>query len=86
MPLQILNAPDATTDQLRKALEAAFPGDAIEVTAGGAGHFELRVVSKQFEGKSSVQQQQLVYKAIGELLAGDAAPVHAIDRMDTRAP
>jgi acid stress-induced BolA-like protein IbaG/YrbA len=86
VPLQILNAPDSVTDQLRKALEGAFPGDAVDVKPGGAGHFEIRVVSRQFDGKSRVQQQQLVYKAIGHLLAGDAAPVHAIDRMDTQVP
>jgi stress-induced morphogen len=86
MPLQIVNAADSVTDQLRAALAAAFPGDAIEVKPGGAGHFEIRVVSARFAGKSRVQQQQLVYQAIGHLLAGDAAPVHAIDRMDTRVP
>lgn len=86
MTLQILNAPDDTTTQLRKALESAFPGDPVEVSPGGAGHFALRVVSRQFEGKSRVQQQQLVYRAISHLLSGDAAPVHAIDRMETKTP
>jgi acid stress-induced BolA-like protein IbaG/YrbA len=28
-----------------------------------------------------VKQQQAVYAAIAPLMAGDAAPVHAIDRM-----
>jgi stress-induced morphogen len=33
-----------------------------------------------------VQQHQLVYRAIAELMAGDAPPVHAIDRLVTRVP
>ena len=86
MPLQILNAGVDTTGVLRKALEAAFPGAEINVSSASPGHFELRVVSKAFEGKTRVQQQQLVYKAITHLMSGDAAPVHAIDRMQTLIP
>ena len=86
MPLQILNAGVDTTGVLRKALESAFPGAEIEVSSASPGHFELRVVSKAFEGMTRVQQQQLVYKAITHLMSGDAAPVHAIDRMQTLVP
>jgi acid stress-induced BolA-like protein IbaG/YrbA len=85
--LQIQGAPaGGVAEQLRKALADAFPGDEVEVTGGGGGHFELRVVSRAFAGKSRVQQQQLVYAAIAHLMAGDSAPVHAIDRMQTIVP
>lgn len=86
MPLQILNAGVDTTGILRKALEAAFPSAEIHVSSASPGHFELRVVSKLFESKTRVQQQQLVYQAIAHLMSGDAAPVHAIDRMQTVVP
>jgi hypothetical protein len=33
-----------------------------------------------------VRQQQLVYGAIAHLMKGDAAPVHAIDRLQTELP
>jgi acid stress-induced BolA-like protein IbaG/YrbA len=33
-----------------------------------------------------VQRQQLVYGALARFLQGDTAPVHAIDRMETRTP
>ena len=33
-----------------------------------------------------VKQQKLVYGAIKELMAGDGAPVHAVDRLRTRTP
>jgi len=86
VPLQILNARVDASDLLRKALEAAFPGAEIAVSSASPGHFELRVVSRAFEGKSRLQQQQLVYRAITQLMSGDAAPVHAIDRMQTLVP
>jgi stress-induced morphogen len=44
------------------------------------------VVSAAFEGKSRVQQHQLVYGAIADLMAGAQAPVHAIDKLDCRIP
>jgi stress-induced morphogen len=86
VPLQILNAGVDTAGVLRKALETALPGAEIEISSASPGHFELRVVSKVFEGKTRVQQHQLVYKAIAHLMSGDSAPVHAIDRMQTLVP
>jgi acid stress-induced BolA-like protein IbaG/YrbA len=71
---------------LRKAIEAALPGAAVEVSAGDPGHFQIRVVAEAFRGKSMVQQQQMIYAAIGHLMRGDDAPVHAIDRMQTAVP
>jgi len=84
--LQILNAGGDLTQRLRTALEAAFPGDVIDVTSESPGHFSLRIVSAAFAGKSRIQQQQLVYAAIQPLMAGASAPVHAIDRMTTLTP
>jgi stress-induced morphogen len=49
-------------------------------------HFEIEVESAAFAGKPRVRQHQLVYAAIAPLMAGDTAPVHAIDRLDTRVP
>jgi acid stress-induced BolA-like protein IbaG/YrbA len=72
--------------QLRTAIERAMPGARAQVEARGAGHFEVEVVSDAFAGLSRVKQQQLVYAAIAPLMAGDSAPVHAIDRMVTRLP
>ncbi len=86
MTLKILSAPDPTqiTRELREAIAAAIPGAVIEVAATSPGHFEILVTSEVFEGKPLVRQQQLVYAAIAPLMAGDAPPVHAIDRLQTR--
>jgi acid stress-induced BolA-like protein IbaG/YrbA len=85
MALQILNAPGPdpreTADQMQERIAKTIPGAAIEVEPAGPGHFEITVTSAVFEGKSRVQQQQLVYGAIADLMAGSTPPVHAIDRL-----
>lgn len=88
MPLQILSSPSAPTDvarDLESAIRAALPEARIDVQALSPGHFEISVVDAGFEGLSKVKQQQRVYAAIAPLMEGDRAPVHAIDRMVTRA-
>ena len=90
MALKILSSPppepEVLAEQLKTAIERAMPGAQATVTAAGAGHFAVEVVSEAFAGLSRVKQQQLVYGAIAPLMAGDSAPVHAIDRMVTRLP
>ena len=86
MTLRILNTPDPAqiARQIHEAIEAAIPGAVVEVAPTSPGHFEIVVTSEVFEGKPLVRQQQLVYAAITSLMAGDAPPVHAIDRLQTR--
>ena len=85
--LRIQSEPsDVIAERLRECIERSIPNARVEVEAGGAGHFALAVVSRSFAGKSRVAQQQLVYGAIAHLMKGDAAPVHAIDRLTTALP
>jgi acid stress-induced BolA-like protein IbaG/YrbA len=72
--------------QLEQAVRAALPDAEVEVEIGSPGHFALRVVSSAFAGLPRVRQQQTVYAAIQHLMAGEAAPVHAIDRLVTKTP
>ena len=86
MPIQILSSPSGSTDtarDLERAIAAAFPGARVDVHANSPGHFEIRVVSATFANQSRVVQQQRVYGAIAHLMKGDAAPVHAVDRLIT---
>lgn len=86
MALRILSSPSEPTeiaDDLKRSIEDALPGAGVVVNPVSPGHFEIRVTSDAFAGKSRVQQQQLVYAAIAHLMKGDAAPVHAIDRLQT---
>jgi stress-induced morphogen len=86
MALKILGAADDVPERIEAAIQAALPDAQVQVNAGGAAHYELAVTSAAFAGKSMVQQHQLVYRAITPLMAGDAPPVHAIDRLVTRVP
>ena len=90
MAIQILSSPPPEPEeiaaQLEQAIREGLPGAEVVVRAASPGHFELEVVSASFEGQSRVKQQQAVYATIKQLMAGDAAPVHAIDRMITRTP
>jgi len=90
MALRILSAPPpeptALLGQLRDAIRSALPDASVEVEAGSPGHFSLRVVSASFAGLPRVRQQQTVYAAIAHLMAGDSAPVHAIDQLVTKTP
>jgi stress-induced morphogen len=86
MGLRILGAPEGVAERIEAAIKSALPDAQVQVEAGGAAHYALAVASEAFRGKSMVQQHQLVYRAIAELMAGDAPPVHAIDRLVTRVP
>lgn len=72
--------------QLHEAVAAKIPDATVEVTIGSPGHYSLAVTSAVFAGKTPVAKQRLVYSAISHLMAGDAAPVHAIDTLITRDP
>ncbi len=70
---------------VRDTLEKAIPG-AVVAVEGGGGHYRIAVTSAAFEGKSTLQKHRLVLGAIAHLMAGDAAPVHAVDSIDARTP
>ena len=86
MSFEIVNSPDRIVEKLRTAIATAIPGAEVGVRASSPGHFELRVVSEAFRGKSRVEQQRLVLGSIAKLMSGDDAPVHAIDRLETVLP
>jgi stress-induced morphogen len=70
--------------QLHEAIVAKLPGSTVEVTIGSPGHYALDVTAAEFAGLKPVAKQRLVYSAIAHLMAGDGAPVHAIDRLTTK--
>ena len=53
-------------DQISQKLTEAFPESQIKVTdlTGGGDHWQVDIKSKIFEGKSLIEQHQLVYKAL----------------------
>ena len=75
-------------ETIRKKLTEAFSPQRLEVVddssrhaghagarQGGESHFNVVIVSADFEGASRVQRQRSVYAALTEELAG---PVHAL--------
>ena len=75
----------SVTDAIRESIVAAIEGADVEVNGGG-GHYSIVVTSTIFEGKNRVAAQRLVYSAIAHLMAGDMAPVHAVDSLRTLTP
>lgn len=67
------------------AIVAKLPDAKVQV-AGGGGHYRIAVVSTAFEGKGLLDRQRLVLSSIKHLLAGDRAPVHAVDSLETNTP
>lgn len=61
-------------EELKKLIEAALPAAQVSVQGDG-DHFEATVISEAFEGKSRVQQHQMVYGSLGDLMQG---AVHAL--------
>jgi acid stress-induced BolA-like protein IbaG/YrbA len=75
----------SVTDAIEKAVAEAVPGAKVEVSGGG-GHFSIVVVSQELAGKSALERQRTVLRAIAHLMKGDGAPVHAVDSIITKAP
>ena len=60
------SVPDMITpQQIKDLIEAGLPGAQARVSGDGH-HFEAIVVSQAFQGKSRIQQHQLVYGTLGD--------------------
>ena len=81
-----MTAESTIEQQLHDAIAGAIEGAEVTVHAAQGGHYELQVISESFEGQRTLERHRRVLGAIKELMAGDAAPVHAIDRIDARTP
>ena len=79
-----MTLPSDLTDTIKQRIESAIPNAQVEVMVGGDRHYALKVISESFDGLSQVKQHQLVYAAITDLMSGNDAPIHAIDKMDLR--
>ena len=74
-------------DAIREAIQQNIEGvTAVEVSSAAGGHFDITVTSPAFEGKKTLERHRLVLNAIRELMAGDAAPVHAVDSIKAKLP
>lgn len=85
MSAHVTDFQGSVVDALREAIESRIPNSKAEISGSG-GHFNIEVIAPAFAGRSLLESQRLVYGAIGHLMRGDLAPVHAVDRLKTRAP
>jgi stress-induced morphogen len=76
----------AVLQAIESAVTGALPAGTKCVATGGDGHYTIEVVSSVFAGKSMLESQRLVYRALGPLLAGEAPPIHAVDKLITKTP
>jgi len=70
--------------EIERMIKAAMPDAVIEITdlAGDGDHYKAIVISEAFEGKSRVQQHQMVYAALKGNMGG---VLHAL-ALETRTP
>ncbi|MDF1685292.1 MAG: stress-induced morphogen [Parvibaculaceae bacterium] len=70
--------------EIERMIQEALPDAIIEIRdlAGDGDHYSATVISKEFQGKTRVQQHQLVYKALKGQMGGD---LHAL-ALQTSAP
>jgi len=73
-----------SSETVRARLLCAFPRASIDVTdlTGTRDHFQAVVVAPEFDGKSRIEQHQMVYAALGDWMGG---AIHAL-ALATRAP
>jgi acid stress-induced BolA-like protein IbaG/YrbA len=65
-------------EKLRERIRAALPGAEVKVAdlKGTGDHFEARVVSAAFEGRSMIDRHRLVYAPLQDWL--DSGELHAL--------
>ncbi len=73
-----------TADEIEALIQAGLPGAVISIKdlAGDGNHYQAHVVASEFQGKTRVQQHQMVYRALGGRMGGE---LHAL-ALTTAAP
>jgi len=70
-----------TPENIKDWIEAGMTDCTVNCQGDGQ-HFEATIVSPEFEGKSRIQQHQLVYAVLGDKME---AAIHALS-MKTQTP
>lgn len=72
-------------EQVEEMIKAGLPDAQVQVQdlTGTRDHYQVVVVSSQFEGKRLIQQHQLVYGALNQAMSSEA--IHALT-MKTYTP
>lgn len=64
--------------QVEEMIRVSIPDAQVQVQdlTGGGDHYQVVVISSQFEGKPKVQQHQLIYGSLREAMSSEA--IHAL--------
>ncbi|MBI4529421.1 MAG: BolA family transcriptional regulator [Deltaproteobacteria bacterium] len=64
--------------EIQETLEKALPGSTVRVDdlTGGGDHFQVWVISPSFEGKTLLDQHQMVYGALKDAFGSEG--IHAL--------
>jgi BolA protein len=87
-------------ERIRTQLQSAFTASRVSVVddsarhaghagaRGGAGHFQVRIESQAFSGRSRLQRHRMVYEALADMLPGEihALNIEAISPDDDNPP
>ena len=67
-----------TPESVASMIKAGLPDAEVQVQdlTGGGDHYQVTVVSTEFEGKSLIKQHQLVYGAVQQAMSSEA--IHAL--------
>ncbi|MGB3613767.1 MAG: BolA family transcriptional regulator [Elainellaceae cyanobacterium] len=74
-----------TPEQVETMIKVGLPDADVQVQdlTGGGDHYQVTVVSSAFEGKTLIQQHQMVYRAVNQAMSTEA--IHALS-LKTSAP
>ena len=64
---------DSTT--IEQMIRAGLPDAEVNVSGDDGVHFEARVISESFRGKSTLQRHRMVYATLGEFMGRE---IHAL--------
>lgn len=71
-----------TPESIKNHIEASMPCELVQVEGDDGYHFNAVIVSAEFQGKTKVQQHQMVYRALGDRMKQE---IHALS-MKTLTP
>jgi stress-induced morphogen len=73
-------------EEIVKRIQDHLPGAEVTVTdIGGGDHWSAVVIAPQFEGKSLVEQHQMVYKPLRDKMPPVDQSIHAL-QLKTSVP
>ena len=68
--------------QIKKLIEVGLPDAEVEVLGDDGQHFDAKVISPSFSGKTLIAQHKMVYATLGDSFEG---ALHALS-LKTSAP